>query len=93
MKIMEKIYVFNGEGSILPNALFSEYELAENWIKKYSLTGLLTAYPLNIGVYEWAIEHSNFKVKHEYQKSAGFIQKFTWGDLEHYHFENGECVS
>lgn len=86
---MENIFVFNGSDSSLPSGLFSEFELAKKWIEKYGLTGILTAYPINIGLYDWAIENHIFDPKKDYQTKARFIQTFTCASVEHYHFENG----
>ncbi len=50
---MEKVYIFNGANSHLPNAVFKEYGLASSWIEANKLTGLLTAYPVDVSVYDW----------------------------------------
>lgn len=88
---MEKtVYVFTGKGASFPGGVFSEKKDAIDWIKKYSLSGMLSVYPTNIGLYDWAIENKYFEVKKEYQKEAKFIEKFTCASVEHLHFENGE---
>jgi hypothetical protein len=88
---MEKhIYVFTGEGGSFPGGVFSERQIAVDWIKKYSLSGVLSNYPIDIGLYDWAIENKYFEVKKENQKEAKFIGKFTCASVEHLHFENGE---
>ena len=51
---------------------------------------MLTLYPLDTGVYEWAIENDIFTPKEEHQFNPSFIQRFTSASMEHYHFENGE---
>ena len=89
---MKTVFIFNGAGSQFPGAVFFFFCIAADWIKKHSLTGVLTSYPIDMGVYEWAIEHGNFKATHDYQKEPKFIQKFTSASLKHYHFEDGtEC--
>ena len=84
------IYVFQGSGARLCTAVFSSMDKAEAWIKKYGLSGLLTKYPLNEGVYDWAIENHYFTPKNEQQKTPVFIQKFSSASLEHFHYESGE---
>ncbi|HEU0053036.1 MAG TPA: hypothetical protein VFQ39_07655, partial [Longimicrobium sp.] len=48
------VWVFNGEAGSFPSGVFTSREAAEAWIAKYALTGVLTAYPLDVGVYDWA---------------------------------------
>ena len=85
-----KIWVFNGERAFLPSAVFLTLELAEQWIKEKQVSGLLTAYPVNTGVYDWALTRGCFQPKHSYQQLPAFIQRFTSAYLEHFHYENGE---
>lgn len=44
---MTCIFVFHGAGSRFANAAFSTKELAEAWIARHALTGLLTGYVLD----------------------------------------------
>jgi hypothetical protein len=85
------VWVFNGEKGNLPSAIFSKRELAEEWIKRHRLTGVLTAYPLDISVYDWAISNGFFTPKRENHFSAEFISGFSSASQEHYHYENGNC--
>ncbi len=83
------IYVFSGNNSGMPNAVFSEINLAKEWIKKHELSGILSFYPLNTGIYDWAILNNYFTPQKDYQKQAPFIEKFSCASIEHLHFENG----
>ena len=83
------IWIFNGGKSSLPSGAFSSRSLAEEWISKNKLTGILTAYPVNISVYDWAIGLGRFEPKTSLQRSARFIQQFNSAYLEHYHYDNG----
>jgi len=69
--------------------VFTRRDLAEEWIQKHGLSGTLTAYPLDVGVYEWALNKGTFKPKRDDQQSAEFIQRFSSASQEHYHYENG----
>ena len=89
LQIMQ-VWIFNGEQSYLPSAVFLNLELAEKWVKENRVSGILTAYPINTSVYEWAIEKGVFHPKHPYQKLPEFIQRFTSASLEHYHYKDGE---
>lgn len=89
-KIMPKdIWIFNGENSNFPSAVFSDRDLAEKWITKHKLSGVLTKYPIDTPVYEWSIENGHFSPKSEREKSSQFIGKFSSAIQEHIHYENG----
>lgn len=87
-----KLYIFMGEGARFPSGTFTTLENAEQWIRKHSLSGVLGQYPVDEGLYDWAIEENLFTIKNEHQKEAGFIQRFTCAAIDHFHFENGEQV-
>jgi len=83
------IWVFMGKGAACPSALFTTREQAEDWIKANGLQGMLTKYPIDIPVYDFAIGNGWFTPKRDYQRSPEFIQRFTSASQEHYHYENG----
>lgn len=83
------IWVFNGAGSKFPNGVFRSRERAEQWIRSNGLTGVLTAYPLDTGIYDWAIERGFFRPRREDQALPDFIQRFSSAYLEHYHYTAG----
>jgi hypothetical protein len=84
------VWVFCGECSTLPSGVFSDVATAESWIKKHSLSGVLTEYPLETGTYDWAIDKGLFDPKYPSQKTASFIGRFSSAYLRHFHYENGE---
>jgi hypothetical protein len=84
------VWVFNGARSNFPSAIFTTRELAEEWIARHRVTGTLTRYPLDQGVYEWAVEHGYFKPKRLDQQTGEFIGRFSAANQEHYHYEDGE---
>jgi hypothetical protein len=84
------VWVFHAENGHLTSAVFTKESLAEAWIKKHSLSGMLTEYLLDVVIYEWAISKGYFKPKHPYQQAAKFIGRFTSANLSHGHFKNGE---
>ena len=57
--------------------------------KDEGLSGTLTCYPVDTGVYDWALQNSFFKPKNEEQQAAKFIQKFSSASQEHFHYEDG----
>ena len=88
--MVEAIWVFNGAASQFPSGVFSSKEIAEEWITKHNLTGVLTKYPVDIGVYEWAIQNGFFTPVEEREKTPRFIQRFSSSNQEHYHYEDGK---
>jgi hypothetical protein len=87
---MSLIWVFLANGASMPSGVFEDQDLAKKWIKKHSLSGLLTEYPVDVGIYDWAIGKGLFRPKYPSQESAGFVGKFTSAYLKHSHYENGE---
>jgi len=63
---------------------------AEKWIKENKLSGILTCYPVDTGVYQWAIDNKRFTPKSEKHSTPEFIGGFTTASPQHYHYENGE---
>ena len=86
----KKIYVFTGKGANFPGGIFNDKKNATEWIEKYALSGVLSTYPIDKGLYDWAIENEYFEAKKEYQKEAKFIEKFTCASIDHFHYENGK---
>ena len=84
------IWVFNGVQSSFPGGLFTQKDLAEGWIKKHKLTGTLTLYPMDVGVYDWAIQNDFFTPSKDHHRTPLFIGKFSSAGQEHYHYEDGE---
>lgn len=87
--MINMIYVFNGVKKGFPSAVFNDLQKASEWISLHKLTGVLTRYPINIGVYDWAVENEYFVPKDESQISADFIANFSSSSLEHFHYEEG----
>ncbi|MCL2310621.1 MAG: hypothetical protein FWC42_10230 [Proteobacteria bacterium] len=86
---MNIVWVFNGEKAQFPSGVFTQRELAERWIQRHGLSGTLTAYPMDVGIYDWAISKGYFTPKRDDQRSAEFIQRFSSASLEHHHYEHG----
>jgi hypothetical protein len=88
----DKVWVFNGAGARLPSGVFTSRTLAEAWISKHQLSGLLTEYPVDIGVLEWAIEAQVFAGAEEKLRESGFAGRFTSAYMQHAHYELGRLV-
>jgi hypothetical protein len=89
---MNTVFVFNGEGGHFPGGIFTTRELAEEWIGRHHLSGVLTRYPLDVPVYEWAISSGVFTPTRPEQSGATFIQRFSSASQEHHHYKDGGRV-
>jgi hypothetical protein len=85
----ERVWVFSGESSRFPSAVFRSRDAAEPWIRSHRVSGVLTAYPLDVGVYDWAVVSGFFTPKSDEQRSPNFIQRFSSAYQEHYHYDEG----
>jgi hypothetical protein len=84
--------VFNGDVGRFAGGIFTTREAAEAWIANRRLSGTLTRYPIDVGVYEWAIDRGLFTPKEPHETSARFIGSFTTARQDHHHYEDGERV-
>lgn len=50
---------------------------------------MLTLYPLDVGVYDWAIDMGLFAPKGERESTSAFIGSFTTASMEHSHYVDG----
>lgn len=53
---------------------------------------MLIKLPLNVSVYQWAIDMGYFNPTKDYMKSSQFIQQFNSAYLERYHYQDGKEV-
>lgn len=89
MSHAESVWAFNGARSTFPSGIFLSREAAEEWIRQHALTGTLTQYPLNVGMYEFAISAGRFSPKKPEHTTSDFIGRFSGGGLDHFHYEDG----
>jgi hypothetical protein len=85
-------FAFHGDGAGFCSAVFDDITLAEAWIHKYSLSGVLYVMPLNKGIYDFVIEEDLFVPKKYYQKTPIFIQEFGSAYITRYHYISGSKV-
>lgn len=71
--MINQIWIFHGAKSTFSSGVFTDKEIAENWIKKHKLAGVLTLYPVNEGVYDWAINNKLFTPKKDSERASEFI--------------------
>ena len=87
---MESVWVFNGIQSPFPSGVFSTAELADEWISRNGLTGTLTEYPVDIGMYDYAISMCYFEPRKPEHTTPLFIGKFSSGGIGQIHYEDGK---
>ena len=81
------------EGARMPSGLFSTQIGAEKWISDNRLTGVLTEFPVDIGVLDWAIRFAGFSPPPEKRSSPAYVGRFTSGAVVHFHFEGGVRIA
>lgn len=86
---MKSVWVFNGPKAGFPSGIFSSLEQAESWIGRHCLTGTLTSYPVDQGVYDWAKSNGLFTPHTAKEATPEFVAAFTTASMSHYHYENG----
>ncbi|MER6175713.1 hypothetical protein [Streptosporangium sp. NPDC001681] len=85
----QSVWAFVGEGGRWPSAIFSSRDRAEEWISARRLTGMLTEYPLDVPIYEWAVDNGYFRPSNPEHSTVDFIGRFTTAHQAHEHYENG----
>ena len=89
MAVLQGVWVFNGVKGTFPSAVFTELTIAQEWISRNAVSGTLTEYPLNEGVFDWAVSSGVFSPKTPNQRTPEFIERFSSAMLEHHHYEDG----
>lgn len=82
-----KIWVFQGEQTSHASAIYADFQAATQWIEALKLSGVLTEYPFDQGVYDWAVARRHFTAKPDIEPS--FIGSFTSASQRHVHFDKG----
>lgn len=83
-------WVFNSVGSQFPGGVFTTRELAEVWIRQNSLSGTLTAYPLDEGSFDWALRTGAVTGSARNRgDDPRFVGGFSSAVQDHFHYEKG----
>jgi hypothetical protein len=89
------VWVFTGERSspsdttpMFPSGVFSSLHIAEEWIRRHALSGIVTLYRVDVGAYDWAVDNGYFKPSKPHHETSEFIGRFSGGDI-HHHYEAG----
>ena len=87
------VWIFTGSGARFPSGVFLEKDSAIVWVSKHKLSGVLAKYPVDIGIYDWALKMHYFVPKRDDHRGPEFIGKFSCASLEHFHFESGLALA
>jgi hypothetical protein len=87
-----EVWVFNGNNSQFPSAVFTATEKAEEWIQRHNLSGTLTLYHVDEGAYDWSIRNALFSPHKPHHSTPDFIGRFAGGQ-RHFHYEDGQRVA
>jgi hypothetical protein len=91
------VWIFHQNGARHAGGVFEDVATAEAWISGHKLTGLLTAYPLGEGCFDWAQRTGRTCMKEDKlkQKSTdpAFVGSFTTASQEHFHYEDGKRIA
>ncbi|MBM0124557.1 DUF7710 domain-containing protein [Pimelobacter simplex] len=83
------VWVFHGDDARHASGVFSSKLSALEWVERHRLTGLLTEYPLDVGVYDDAVARGLFKPSRDHHGSPRHIASFSPGRAEHVHLVDG----
>ena len=84
------VWIFVGTGARFPGGAFASRERAEAWIAERRLSGVLTAYPLDEGCFDWALRVGAVTGRaRERGGEPDFVGGFASAVQEHYHYEGG----
>lgn len=83
------VWIFVAPQAMFPSGVFHTAAQAEQWIAQHELSGVLTEYPVGIGVYDWATASGFFQPPPGKATDATFVGRFTSGAMAHRHYEGG----
>jgi len=85
----EYMWVFLGDQAAFPSGIFSGLDKAEEWIAKHELDGILTEYPVDEGVYDWAARNLYFVPNSTKVIDSKLISRFTSSRMKSFHYGKG----
>ncbi|WP_419185880.1 DUF7710 domain-containing protein [Rohdeia mirabilis] len=89
------VWIFHGDGARFAGGVFTTEASAREWISGNRLNGVLTEYPLDVGVFHWAIREGLTNMKPETlaakRDDPRFIGGFTTASQRHVHFVDGSA--
>ena len=84
-----QLWVFLGIDSDFPAAVFSERDKAESWINRYKLNGNVILYPVDITLYDRAIQNNYISGDNPEVSTKEFISNYTPDRLKQLVYQEG----
>ena len=86
------VWIFARGANDAPGGVFTSRDAAEEWIRRNRLSGVLTAYPLDEGSYDWAMRHGLVTGRATQRgDDPAFVASFSSASQEHFHYTDGAC--
>lgn len=89
MNDFEYIWIFMGARGWTPAGVFSDYDKAVAWIAEHRLSGYLGKFPVDISVFDWAVQNGFYVPKEARDKDSTAIARFGTAALKHEHYYDG----
>jgi hypothetical protein len=87
------VWIFSGDGGRFPGGAFTSRKAAEEWIALRKLTGVLTAYPVDEGCFDWALRHDLITGKAKDRgNDPAFVGAFSSASQDHFHYTDGRSA-
>lgn len=84
------VWIFSVDSVSSPGGVFTTKAAAESWIRSRRLSGMLTAFPLDEGCFDWAMRLGLVTGRaRERGDDPAFVATFSCGVQEHIHFVDG----
>ena len=84
------IWLFHAEGGRFAGGAFTTREKAEAWIAARRLSGVLTAYPVDEGCFDWAHRVGAVTGRaRDRGDDPKFVGSFATAVQDHFHYTNG----
>lgn len=87
----DRVWLFHGDEGRFAGGAFTSRERAEDWIRARRLSGVLTAYPLDEGCFDWALRQGLVTGRAQSRgDDPDFVGSFTTASQEHHHYKDGQ---
>ena len=88
------LWIFYSSGARLAGGAFEDIAMADYWIAKHKLTGVLMAYPIDEGCFDWELRRTMIGSQSEKLRAKmcdpAFVGGFVSTAQARIEFENGK---
>jgi hypothetical protein len=86
--VIEKVWIFHGDGAHFASGVFVDRAQGLAWIARHRLTGILTEYPVGDGCYDIAVRSGRFTPSKPHHGTPGHVAGFSPAS-DHVHVRDG----